>query len=180
VVGERAGGRPLCIADTGFSAPVVERTNASESVMHIRVYHSTWLLTGGHELRPPLLAGEHIDIPDAVGRYQDVLARGELDAIVACFEEDGYFREPSGGDFVYRGKDALREAYAFLFSNGGGIPLEHWTLTDDGTHCAIEYNVVRWGNTELPPQSGVAVYERGRSGLLAAARVYDDVDAPLG
>ncbi|MGH3115625.1 MAG: hypothetical protein ACRDQ2_00630 [Gaiellales bacterium] len=53
-------------------------------------------------------------------------------------------------------------------------------MTDDGTRCAIEYNVVRWGETELSPQPGVAVYERGRSGLLAAARVYDDVDAPLG
>lgn len=180
VVGERAGGRPLCVADPGLGAAVVERTSASESVMHVRVYHSTWLLTGGHELRPALLAGEHVDIPDLVGRYQDALARGDLDAIVPCFEEDGYFREPSGGDFLYRGRDAVREAFAFLFSNEGGIPLEHCTLTDDGTRCAIEYNVVRWGKTDLPRQPGVAVYERGRTGLLAAARVYDDVYAPLG
>jgi hypothetical protein len=38
---------------------------------------------------------------------------------------------------------------------------------------------VRWGGHELPPQAGFAVYERGTGGLLAAARVYDDVDAPL-
>jgi hypothetical protein len=38
---------------------------------------------------------------------------------------------------------------------------------------------VRWGNVELPPQAGVAVYERGSSGRLAAARVYDHVQAPV-
>jgi hypothetical protein len=30
----------------------------------------------------------------------------------------------------------------------------------------------------LPPQAGIAIYERGPDGLLAAARVYDDVEAP--
>jgi len=45
--------------------------------------------------------------------------------------------------------------------------------------CA-RYNVVRWGKTELPPQAGVAVYVRGQSGMLAAARIYDDVNPPLG
>jgi hypothetical protein len=40
--------------------------------------------------------------------------------------------------------------------------------------------VVRWGKTELPPQAGVAVYVRGESGKLAAARIYDDTDPPLG
>ena len=44
--------------------------------------------------------------------------------------------------------------------------------------CAIEYNGVGWGTTEIPPQAGVAVYERGGSGLLAAARIYDDVQPP--
>jgi hypothetical protein len=39
---------------------------------------------------------------------------------------------------------------------------------------------VRWGKTDLPPQAGVAVYVRGKRGKLAAARVYDDADPPLG
>ena len=64
-------------------------------------------------------------------------------------------------------------------SNGGGIPLEHCAVTDDGRACALEYNVVSWGRTELPPQAGIAVYVRGDSGKLAAARIYDDVDPPL-
>jgi hypothetical protein len=38
---------------------------------------------------------------------------------------------------------------------------------------------VSWGETELPPEAGVAVYVRGQSGRLAAARIYDDTDPPL-
>jgi hypothetical protein len=60
------------------------------------------------------------------------------------------------------------------------IPLEHCALVDDGRACALEYNVVRWGKTQLPPQAGVAVYVRCESGKLAAARIYDDADPPLG
>jgi hypothetical protein len=48
-----------------------------------------------------------------------------------------------------------------------------------GHVCAIEYNVVSWGRTELPPEAGVAVYVRGESGKLAAARIYDDVGPPI-
>ena len=33
--------------------------------------------------------------------------------------------------------------------------------------------------TELPPEAGIAVYVRGESGKLAAARIYDDADPPL-
>jgi hypothetical protein len=66
-----------------------------------------------------------------------------------------------------------------MFSNGGGIALEHCTATDDGTACALEYSCVGWGRTALPPQAGVAVYQRGPSGKLAQARIYDDVDPPL-
>jgi len=59
------------------------------------------------------------------------------------------------------------------------LPEEHCTLTDDGARSAIEYNCVRWGVTDIPAQAGVSVYERGDSGLLAAARVYDDVSPPV-
>jgi len=81
---------------------------------------------------------------------------------------------------MHRGTDEIRALYEQFFSNGGGIPLEHCAVTDDGRTLALEYNVVRWGETGLPPQAGFAVYVRGESGKLAAARIYDDVDPPLG
>jgi hypothetical protein len=42
----------------------------------------------------------------------------------------------------------------------------------------VEYNCVRWGIHDLPPQAWLGVYERGPDGLLSGARVYDDVKAP--
>jgi hypothetical protein len=85
-----------------------------------------------------------------------------------------------GSPIPPRGHEALRGFYGRLFSNDGGIPLQHCSLIDAEGACALEYNVVRWGRTDLPPQAGVAIYVRGESGKLAAARIYDDVDPPLG
>ena len=114
-----------------------------------------------------------------VAEYQRALAAGDLDAITATFESDGYAREPSGREHVHRGREALRLFYERCFSNGGGIELEHCALVHDGRACALEYNVVRWGRTELPPEAGVAVYVQGESGQMAAARIYDDADPPI-
>jgi hypothetical protein len=159
---------------------IVSDRNPDRTLKAIRVYHSMWPLTGEHAVRPPLLpADPALQLPGGVvSDYQRALAEGDLAGIVATFEPDGYAREPSGGAYLHHGSEALREVYAHLFANGGGILLEHCTLTDDGVRCAIEYNCVRWGEDEVPPQAGVAVYERGSSGFLAAARIYDDVAPP--
>jgi hypothetical protein len=158
---------------------IVSDRNPDRTLKTIRVYHSMWPLTGEHRVRPPLLpAGPGLLAEGSPGDYQRALAEGGLTSVVATFEPDGYAREPSGGAYLHRGTESLRELYTHMFANGGGIPLEHCTLTDDGVRCAIEYNCVRWGVTDIPPQAGVAVYERGSSGLLAAARIYDDVEPP--
>jgi len=60
----------------------------------------------------------------------------------------------------------------------GGISVERCSLTDDGTSCALEYNLTSWGSVLLPHQAGIAVYERARTGLLGAVRLYDDVERP--
>lgn len=60
----------------------------------------------------------------------------------------------------------------------GGIELEATCITDDGTRCAFEYNFVQWGSHAVPPQAGLAVFERGPDGLLSAVRIYDDVGPP--
>jgi SnoaL-like domain len=154
--------------------------SADGRLEELRIYFSGWQLAGRHANRPPVLQPDpKLRESDVVAEYQRALAAGDLDAIMAAFELDAYAREPAGGDHVHSGADGLRAFYESLFSNGGGIPLEHCALVDDGRSCALEYNVVRWGRTELPPQAGVAVYIRGESGRLAAARIYDDVDPPL-
>jgi hypothetical protein len=146
----------------------------------LRVYHSLWPMTGRHVHRPPMLQSDpDVRVSDVVAEYQRALAAGDVDAILATFEPGAYAREPAGGGYVHSGPD-LRAFYELTFSNDGGIALDHCALVDDGHTCALEYNIVRWGKTELPPEAGVAVYVRGESGKLAAAHIYDDTDPPLG
>lgn len=159
---------------------VVSEKRSDGRIIELRMYYSSWPLTGRHVNRPPLLQPDpELRESDVVARYQRALSAGDVDAIVATFERDGYVREPAGGEYVHRGPDGLRAFYERLFSDDGGIALEHCSLIDDARACALEYNLVQWGKTELPPQAGIAVYVPGRSGKLGAARFYDDVDPPL-
>src|SRR5579863_6730563 len=145
-----------------------------------RTYCSQWPVDGRRHLRPPVLGPGPAHLGDVVGRYQDALAAGDTEAVVSTFTPNGYFRGPFGPEDAYHGAAELRSFYAKCFSAGGGIGLQPCAVTDDGVRCALEYNCVRWGRHDLPPQAGLGVYERGPDGLLAAARVYDDIDPPAG
>lgn len=159
---------------------VVGEPGPSGLLARVRVYHSTWPLNRRHEVRDPLLRPDSgLRLPDVVAAYLEALAAGDLSGILSSFSGGGCAREPAGSEFEYCGREAVAKFYAALFSNGGGIQLEHCTATDDGVATAVEYNVVRWGATPLPKQAGVAVYERGEDDLLTWARIYDDVDPPL-
>ena len=69
------------------------------------------------------------------------------------------FEGPSAPAPSIAGTDELRTFYLDCFSTGG-ISLELCALTDDGQQCAVEYNCLRWGEADLPPQAGLAVFER--------------------
>jgi hypothetical protein len=45
--------------------------------------------------------------------------------------------------------------------------------------AAIEFIAIRFGQRQIAPQAGLAVYERGPSGKLLAARIYDDVNVEV-
>ena len=153
---------------------IVADRRSDRRIEELRIYFSSWPLDGRHVRRPPLLQPDpDLRESDVVGEYQRALAAGDIGAMVAAFESDGYTREPAGGSHVHRGCDSLRSFYELLFSNGG-IPLEHCAAVDDGRSCALEYNIVRWGKAELQPAAGMSVYMRGQSGKLAAARIYGD------
>src|ERR671918_637440 len=90
------------LADDGMRVElpvaIVTDRNPDRTVKVIRVYHSTWPLTGEHRVRPPLLpADPNLHAEGTPGVYQRALAEGDLAGIVATFEPDGYAREPSGG-----------------------------------------------------------------------------------
>lgn len=185
VVAERYGFEESIVQLDGEAGPVglpvaiVADRRSDGRIKELRMYFSSWSLTGRHANRPPVLQpGSELRESDVVAEYQAALAAGDVDAIVAAFEPDGYVWEAAGDEHVRTGPDGSRAFYERLFSNDGGIQLEHCAVIDDLRACALEYNVVRWGKTELPPRAGLAAYVRGQSGKLAAARFYDDVEPP--
>lgn len=146
----------------------------------LRVYHSLWPLEGRHRLRPPVIPEDpDLVLPDAVEAYMDALGSADLEKSLSVFEPDGYFREPSGGPHVYRGTDGIRAAYGAFYAVGP-IHLRHCTVIDDGVVCGVEFIAIGWGPRAFEPQAGIGIYERGATGMLHAARVYDDVDVDLG
>jgi limonene-1,2-epoxide hydrolase len=169
--------------DTGgeeqlWPVAVVAESYDDRSVV-FRSYFSRWPVDGRREHTRPAILSSAADLPgDVVGRFGAALSAGDTDAVVGTFAPDGYYREAAGPRSVHRGPAELRSFFAALFSAGGGISLQPCVITDDGVRCAIEYNCVRWGGRELPPQAGLCVCERGPDGLLAAVREYDDLEPP--
>ncbi len=87
----------------------------------------------------------------------------DLEASIAMFEPDGYIQHSNGDR--YQGPDRLREDYTNMFkANGGTIGVALVNVMDDGERRAFEV-VMPSG------RPGVAVYERGPSGKIAAIRI---------
>jgi hypothetical protein len=149
-----------------------------DAIRDLRVYHSTWPLTGRHEVRPPLMQYDLEDRPpEPVGTYHDALATGDAEAADGVFESDGVVREPAGSRWEHRGQDRT-EWYGRILSDGD-LPLQLGTITDDGETVVYEYLVEQWGSTPIPAQAGAAAYTRSPVGdKLVSARIYDDVDPP--
>jgi hypothetical protein len=146
----------------------------------LRIYHSMWPLLGFHLVRPPVLpATATLVLPGAIGRYHDCLTRGDLAGILEQFAPEGELREATGPFQVHRGIVELRRFFTVLFSNGGGLGVEHCAMTADGASCAVEYVVTTWGRSALPHQAAAAVYERADTGRLLEVRMYDDFEHPL-
>jgi ketosteroid isomerase-like protein len=165
--------------DLAWPVAVVAESPDDLSVI-FRTYCSQWPVDGRRHIRPPILKPGDAHPGDIVGRYQAALEAGDAEAVLSTFTPDGYYREPTGPHATHRGAAELRSFFTSEFSAGGGIGLQHCMVTDDGVRCALEYNCVRWGSHDLPPQAGLAVYERDPGGLLAAARLYHDVEPPAG
>jgi hypothetical protein len=172
----------------GSAWPVaVVAESPDEASVVFRTYCSQVPVDGHRHVRPPILSA-NADLPDdVVGRYQSALAAGDTEALVGTFLPDGYYREPIGDHAEHRGAAQLRKFFSAWFSAAGagsgngssGIRVQPCVVTDDSVRCAVEYSLLRWGSADVPPQAGIAVYERDAGGLLAAVRVYDDIEPPV-
>jgi limonene-1,2-epoxide hydrolase len=142
-----------------------------------RTYCSQWPVEQQRPLRPAILPPGTADPAGVVAQYGAALQAGDADALARMFTPDGYYREPIGAHAVHRGSAEIRSYFTELLSNGG-VGLQPCVVTDDGVRAAVEFNCIQWGDRALAPQAGLGVYERSPDGLLAAARIYDDVEAP--
>ncbi len=170
------GSLTLTVGDQRVRLPVAvvcERRREREVVL--RAYYAVARLAPpSPPKREALPVDEQILLPPPVASHLDALSRGDVDAVVAAFEHGGTVR---GADGETRAKldggGPLRAYYARLVSSVGALDIQKSARADDGSTCALEYNVVRTGLAS--PVPGLAVYERGQSGLLRTVRVYDDV-----
>lgn len=153
-------------------AVLVERRRERE--VEARLYYSTRPIRGTHAVRSPLLPqDDEIAVPPPVQAHIEAIARGDAAAVVESFESGGAVRDAIGRTHAHA---ELRAFYESLFARGGGVEVLKGARADDGRICALEYTVVRVHGKNVPPQAGLAVYERGESGLLRAVRLYEDLD----
>jgi len=159
-------------------AVVAERRPERE--VEIRLYYSTKAILGASKNRAPLVPREdELALPPPIDAYLAAVARGDSDAVVASFENGATLRDPAGRTHTKDGQGgAMRAYYEGLFAQGPkagrGITWVKGARADDGRTCAVEYTVTRMHGTEVAPQPGLAVFERGESGLLRAACLYQE------
>ncbi len=162
-------------------AVVAERRPERE--VEMRLYYSTKPIKGTTAVRSPLLPqDDEVAVPVQVAAQLDALARGDIGGVLASFENGAILRDSAGQLHAKEGNGGpLRAFYERLCASsppsGAGIELLKGARADDGRICALEYTVVRVRGKNVPPQAGLAVYERGETGLLHAVRIYEDIDA---
>lgn len=155
-------------------AVVAERRRERE--IELRLYYSTRPIKGTHAVRSPLLPkDDETTVPPPVAAHLEALARGDVAGIVASFEAAGSLRDAQGKSYG-RESGELEAHYRMLFAGGHGIQVLKGARADDGRVCCLEYTIVSVHGKTVVPQAGLAVYERGDSGLLRAVRVYEDVE----
>jgi hypothetical protein len=170
-------------------AVVAERRPERE--VEMRLYYSTKPIKGTRAVRSPLLPqDDEVAVPVQVAAQLEALSRADIGAVLASFEEGARLRDAAGETHVKSDDGGpLRAFYEKLCaipsggdsgkvgSRGTGIEVLKGARADDGRICALEYTVVRVRGKNVPPQAGLAVYERGETGLLRAVRIYEDVEA---
>jgi hypothetical protein len=155
-------------------AVVAERRRERE--LELRLYYSTRPIKGTHAVRSPLLPkDDEVAVPPPVAAHLEALAQGDIERVLGSFEATASVRDPAGVTHR-KDDDGLRTFYAKLFRKAPGVEVLKGARADDGRTCALEYTVVGVHGKPVPPQAGLAVYERGDSGLLHAVRVYEDVE----
>ena len=114
---------------------VVAESRDQDSV-EFRSYLSQWILDGRHHVRPAILKPGAGHPDDVVGRYLEALEVGDTEAVVRTFARDGYYREPIGPPFSYRGPGELRAFFGRCFARAAACTAPWSTTASAGAATA--------------------------------------------
>jgi hypothetical protein len=142
-------------------AVVAERRKSRE--VEVRVYFAAQSVGGGAEARSlePASVNDPAPLAPAVQDFLAALGRGDRDAALAAFEEEGAARDARGLEHAKSG-GALRAYFETL----GPLAFARAGSADDGRTCALEIATAK---------PSLFVFERGDSGLVRALRIYGDL-----
>lgn len=146
---------------------VAERRRSRE--VELRIYHATRSL--GVEATPRAAPDLHgtaeLSLPRIVQANLAAAARHDASAILATFQEQGRVRDAAGTQHQKDGG-----GLATFYATRAGSEQLRAGLADDGRACALEFTRAP---SEGPARSGLAIYERGESGLLREVRLYEEL-----
>ena len=142
-----------------------------------RVYYSTLHIFGHCTMRRALFeADPNATHPEINERYYSAIRRRDIEGTIDCFNPDGYFRGETKARCFGQGREGLRKVLSEVVLSVGNVYLQYGTVIDDTTHHDIEFFYEQYGENYVTPQAGLAVYGTDpKTGLLAYARIYDDV-----
>ena len=139
-------------------------------IEEVRVYYSSWRLTRRHANRLPVLQPD-AELPSWTSSATTSARSPPATPMRSStlFEPDGYAREPAGVRVRPPGCEGLRSFYEWSFSTAAA---SRSSTAPSPTTGAPAPSIQRraMGPDRLQPEAGVAVYVRGESGKLAAAR----------
>jgi ketosteroid isomerase-like protein len=107
-----------------------------------------------------------------VGRVAAAMNAHDIDALVACFEEDYRSDQPAHPDRSFRGRDQVRENWSAVFAGVPDFAAELVRAAADGD---VEWSEWRWRGTQADgtPLDMTGVIVAGvRAGRIAWARLY--------
>ena len=154
-------------------AIVAERRPGRE--VEIRLYYATHTLVRERIPREPLVPrDDDLAVPPPVAAHLAAIVRGDIEAIMASFENGATLRDPLGTPYQKEGDGGTLRTYYERLLAAHRIDLIKGARADDGSTCALEFSMGIAGEAGTA-KPGLAVYVRGESGLLRGLRVYHEV-----
>jgi hypothetical protein len=165
----------LLVSDAGqmstLSAACVWERAEGGGFRELRAYWSPAAARGRRGERAPVLQPDPaLHLPDVIARHIQALAADDVDAVAATYDAQCLVPVP----MWTTADDAVRAQYGARIGEEGAIVLSPCRVTDDGTACAVEYVTTTWDGAQVPPQAGMALFQR-RGGAICEVRVFGDL-----